>query len=288
MQSRRGRLHRRRARVPTSARSAGCRAASPTRCSTSGSRRKPRARCWPATTRSPGPACWACGAPVSRGCRSTRATRRQTTSRSSTASTARCCSSKRHSPPLSPQCGPHCPRPALDLHRRRRLTDCPSLDGWIAIYDDTAPMVDYAPDDVVAVMPTGGHHGEAQRCDEHPPQLPDPLRQFHDHLQLPRRRTRREPRRSTDDTHRRRALAAVHGARWHRRGSRQARAGRAPRRHRAAPRHRAVPASDGHLPAPRRAGNSTPATFRRCATSSPVRHRCPSRSSSAPSRSSVR
>jgi acyl-CoA synthetase (AMP-forming)/AMP-acid ligase II len=38
--------------------------------------------------------------------------------------------------------------------------DCPSLDEWTAIYDDTAPAVDYAPDDVVAVMPTGGTTGD--------------------------------------------------------------------------------------------------------------------------------
>ena len=50
---------------------------------------------------------------------------------------------------------------ALDL-RRGAVAGCPSLDEWIDGHSDEPPVVDYEPDDVVAVMPTGGTTGKSK------------------------------------------------------------------------------------------------------------------------------
>ena len=160
------------------------------------------------------------------GCRSIPATASRPTSACSTASTARCCSSRPRSSRSSSSSRRSCRRSSTGSASSRRSPGCPSLDEWIDGHADAPPVVDYRPDDVVAVMPTGGTTGKSKGVMNTHRSFQTFCGELHDHLQLPGRRADREPRGGADDAHGRRAVAAVHRARRHRRRADQARARR--------------------------------------------------------------
>ena len=103
------------------------------------------------------------------------------------------------------------------------VAGCPSLDEWIDGHADEPPGRRLRSlDDVVAVMPTGGTTGKSKGVMNTHRSFQAFCANFMITCSYRRRRADRQPRGGADDAHGRRAVAAVHRARRHRRRPHQA------------------------------------------------------------------